>query len=488
MNDDKVEHVENNTCAIALKTDSPSLNRAFRIALGDIQGNIVPFMSGLLNREQPCLLAGLDYRRPWTRDSAVNADNGLALIYPQVVRATLMSALSLNEEGPVIGGQYWDAVIWAVGAWTYFRSSGDDGFLRLARQALCRTLQQRESTEFSGRYHLFRGPACYGDGVSAYPDLYARTNGKSGILEWPACNPDLCASKGYGIPMYALSTNCLYVAAYRILADMFAASGMDGECWRAKANRLTGAINGQFWDEKRGTYRYLVDEFGGCDHEEALGTSFAMLFGIAGTDRARRLLQNQTLTSAGIPCVSPAFKRYRLDADSYGRHSGTVWPHIQGFWADAAVRHDRFDLFDRELSTLVHAACRDNQFTEIYHPVSGLPYGGLQENGSSNPVLWRSCARQSWSATALLRMVLFGMLRLDLTSERLIVRPRLPDGMKTLTLQGLRYRGAVVTIRAMRVDTAARSGSAPVHEDWQKGKGQVPASARGRCFLNVFVP
>ena len=53
-----------------LETDNKLLNDAYRIAAGDIVGNIVYYQNGLLTEEKPCMIAGLDYNTPWTRDTA----------------------------------------------------------------------------------------------------------------------------------------------------------------------------------------------------------------------------------------------------------------------------------------------------------------------------------------------------------------------------------------------------------------------------------
>ena len=44
-----------------METDNKLLNDAYRIAAGDIVGNIVYYQNGLLTEEKPCMIAGLDY-------------------------------------------------------------------------------------------------------------------------------------------------------------------------------------------------------------------------------------------------------------------------------------------------------------------------------------------------------------------------------------------------------------------------------------------
>ena len=55
-----------------LSTDNGTVNAAFRIAVGDLLGNVAPFKDGLLEKPVPVILAGLDYGTPWTRDASIN--------------------------------------------------------------------------------------------------------------------------------------------------------------------------------------------------------------------------------------------------------------------------------------------------------------------------------------------------------------------------------------------------------------------------------
>src|SRR5476651_1673943 len=113
-----------------LHTSNETIERALRIALGDLVGNIRHFKDGLLEKPTPCLLAGLDYDTPWTRDAAFNAWYGLGVLAPGVARNTLLSVLIRADNGDIrIGGQYWDAIIWAHGVWQYFLYTGDRSIL-----------------------------------------------------------------------------------------------------------------------------------------------------------------------------------------------------------------------------------------------------------------------------------------------------------------------------------------------------------------------
>ena len=143
--------------------------------------------------------------------------------------------------------------------------------------------------------------------------------------------------------MSVLSTNCLYYAAYRI------AHRLSGEAQYArKAEALRQSINQAFWDEDRGTYRYLVDPWGGCDYQESMGLSFAILFGVADARMAESIIEHTVITPNGIPCVYPSFERYL--PYGLGRHSG---------------KGTTYDFYDRDWNLL--------PFTQVKEHNSGKP-------------------------------------------------------------------------------------------------------------------
>jgi len=290
-----------------LCTDNGTVNAAFRIAVGDLMGNVSPFKDGLLEKPAPVILAGLDYNTPWTRDASINAWNGASLIMPDVARNTLLSVLVRSGGKVRIGGQYWDAIVWTTGAWQHYLYTGDREFVALALEVTRNSLDYFEQTEFDAADNLFRGPG-WSDGVAAYPDEYADAGGSSGIVDWPKHNPSKVSKPGYGIPMKALSTNCLYYNAY-VIAEKMAVelkAPVDPQ-WKTKAAKLKDAINAHLWNGEKGNYRFLVGPFGKCDLQEGLGSSYALLFGIADAKRSEAVFVNQHVTPAA-PLRADAFE------------------------------------------------------------------------------------------------------------------------------------------------------------------------------------
>ncbi len=447
----------------SLHTNDPAINRAYRIALGDLLGNIQPFKDGLLEEPQPVILAGLDYDTPWTRDAAINVWNGVGLLWPSVARNTLLSVLERKEDRLMIGGQYWDAIVWSIGAWSYYLYSGDKEFLALALEAVRKSLERFESEEYDETYGLFRGPAVYGDGVAAYPDRYS-PGGTSSILDWVRFNQQSKAPRGYGIPMMTLSTNCVYYQAYRIadwMAEELSLHPMPS--YEERAIALRENIQKHFWNPALGTFRYLVDEQDGSDHQEGLGHAFALLFDVADKQQALSVLENQVIEPAGIPCVWPSYERY-LQKGGYGRHSGTVWPFISAYWGEAALKYGRLDLFTREFNVFGANINRHGQCAENYHPVSGDVYGGLQEAGQGVDGLeWTSCTRQSWTASAYLRMVLAGVVGLRISRDGIEFKPYMIDNIHELQITALPYRNSTLNItikgRGTNIQTFSVNGA-----------------------------
>jgi glycogen debranching enzyme len=391
-------------------TDDPRVRRALRIAIGDLLGNVQPFQDGLLTSPAPCLIAGLEYVTPWTRDAAFNVWFALSRLAPEVATHTLLAVLERSPSGTVrIGGQYWDAIIWAHGAWAHYTTTRDRDFLALAHDAVRHSLARFEAEELDPADGLFRGGACFQDGIAAYPDFYTPGPGDppfSGIDVWT----EVAAGKRYpiggGIPCKALSTNCLYYRAYQVAQRMAAELGLEPDAtWHTKAAALRAAIHARFWNERLGRYRYLVDAPGEDERQEGLGLAFALLFDVADDDQASRIFQNVHLTPHGIPCVWPTYPRYAARGE-YGRHSGPIWPQVNAAWALACVARGRVDLAHREMISLAEKALRDGGFCEVFHPDTGLPYGGLQEHHERPgiepyPVL----RRQSWCAAGFIAMV-----------------------------------------------------------------------------------
>ncbi len=447
-----------------LKTGNHVIDNAFSIACGDFTSNIFLYKGkgGLLDREVPVIRAGMDYDLPWTRDTSFNVWYAGSLLAPQTAKNTLLSVLSNRQGEPEIDeavGQYWDIIIWAWGAWNYYLCTGDREFLKIALPAIEKTLAQMREDEFDSADGLYRGGACFQDGIAAYPDQFVSNARGSGIMSCLEDEPrhEFLVPRGHGIPCKALSTNCLYLMGYQSAIKMRAELGLPEEAaHQHNADALRDAINAHFWNDQSGCYRYLLDANDTCERQEGLGAAFAILSGAADREKCAQLVANTHITPNGLPAVWPPYERYMgLRPNGYPRHSGTVWPQVNAAWVSALCDNGYHENALHELELLAKNATRDSMFSEIYHPDTGLPYGGLQENGdaiSSNEnghtgmIEWKSCVRQTWAATGYIHMALKTLFGLHITPDALTITPYLPMGCKSMHLSGLRWRNATLDI------------------------------------------
>ncbi len=517
----------------------PNIGRAFRISSGDIVSNIVP-LSALTSPKKrndlsarvaeiagtgeiipvriSVLSAGLDYLMIDLLESGWFAWDGAGFLQSDAVTSTLFYSLTMDNDRSIqcydkIGG-----MCWTVGAWENYLYTGSIPFLKVALSATLGGLEYGERTEFDSELNLFRGPAVGGDGISTYPDFWAKSMpGVGHIVKWLQFNPDKKVSVGLGLPMHALSIQCINYQAYVLGARMQQELGLPvDKTLLEKAARLKVAINKQFWREDAGLYRYLVDPFGGSEQQEGTGNAYAILFGIASTEQAKRIFDSMHITPQGIPWIWPVWPRYASsDPMTFGQRNN-IWPFNNGTWAEAAASAGQVNLFALELKQAADRACRTNQFAEMYHPVTGEVYGGISEGrtgrsgagmkafiaarlggtgeptpeaiaklftpikGKSGINLWQSCGRNTFSATSYLRMVLHGLCGIKLETDGITFHPTIPAGMSPVAAYDLPYRQAVLEIHITGEGQKVRKMTVNGQE-----AAKIPTTAKGKQLVEI---
>ena len=169
---------------------------------------------------------------------------------------------------------------------------------------------------------------------------------------------------------------------------------------------------------------------------------------------------------------------------SFGRHMGTVWPQIQGFWAEAAARAGKPDVFGHELFNLAAHAARDKHFAEIYHPITGKPYGGLQESEGRGIVLWEATSRQTWAATAYVRMVFLGLVGMRFDTDGVRFQPCVPTGISSVELRNVNCRNMNLHVTIRGIGTKVQSCLVNGKESRD---GFLPATSEGHQEVTIMV-
>ena len=380
--------------------------------------------------------AGGGYPTPWTRDAAVNTMNAACFLEPEVAKNTLW-AVCERVDGKLcfqMDNQSWDKIIWAAGAWEYYLATGDHEFLVDAYKTIFYSLSLLEKTQYREAFGLFAGGSFFNDGITGYPaELHQEGNESSFVGDHPAVS---------GI--MSLSTNCLYYHAYCVLEKMSRILGREELCagYGQKAAAVKAAVNRFLWLEEKGRYGYFVYPDGRVDaSQEGCGLSFAILFGLCDRERAERILDHVEISRNGLVSIWPPFDGIS-SIEKPLRHNNLIWPFVNGYFASAAAKLGRADLLGEELTHVSQLVEKSGGcFYEIYNPETEEPDGGWQCGGH-----WDSVADQTWSATGLIRMIVFGLFGVTLHENGISFAPCLPEGLGAVSLKGLRIRNVVLDL------------------------------------------
>jgi hypothetical protein len=454
------------------------LARALDAAHATLRRNVVPGRGP--HEPTRYLRAGGGYDDPWTRDAAINAWQGGSWLLPDVAGETLV--MVCRDDGGVTrvvdDDQWWDRLLWVVGARHHALLTGDRDWLEWAYAAGAATAEVLHTRHHDRCRGLYRGPAVMQDGISGYPaELHERARaGESFVLDHAGSDRWMC-----------LSTNIVHVMAQRALAAMARDLGRDGRGHALRAAGTAAAVDRCLARGDSPLYSYVLDcgddsgqRVRRFDHQEALGHALAVLAGLPDPARARRIAAALHREPMGVVNVWP---RPEPLAASFTRHGDACWPMVMGLWAQAVAATGDAAAFGEDLGRLVDLAlgCADGEaMAELHDPRTGAADGGLQAGRR-----WRSEPDQTWTATAVIGVVLHALAGLAPRPGGLRVRPVLPPGLGPVTVEGVPYRAAVVDLHlsgagaavvALRVDEVPTDPGAQVH---------VPATATGRVTVRA---
>lgn len=421
-----------------------TLTRLVGAAVENLDHNAVPGRSA--TEPARFLRAGGGYDEPWTRDAAINAWTAASWLMPDVARDTLRMVCEEAPTGRTVAqdDQWWDQVIWVPAAWRHYLLTGDRDFLAEAEGVSRRSIAILDADRYDVAFGLYRGPAVMQDGISGYPDTVVEPGVDSSfVLDHPATRE-----------MFSLSTNLVYAAAFDALAGMADELGGDGTADAERAAGLRAAVDRWFGHGDGYGYLVLPDGVGraGTDpvvalegarldpSAEALGLAFAVLGGLVTGQEARRVVAGLHREPRGVVSVWPHLQDYGPERP--GRHNAICWPMIQGFWAQAAAASGDLDAFGHDVAQLMDLFVGSgDELFEVYNALTGAPDGGWQVGRS-----WASEPHQTWSATALLGIVLGSLLGIRPDRDGLRFAPVLPEGFGPVRMSGVHYGGALLDV------------------------------------------
>lgn len=448
-----------------LSTRDFNLDKVFDIATSTLYRNV----------KDSVLLAGGAYGGEWTRDIAINAWNAANILMPEIARYSLWNVTTDHRTN--IGHQYWDQIIWVIGAFDHYLVTGDKDFLYQAYVASRNTMRKLELEAFDKEYGLFTGPSVFNDGISGYDEpVFAEGNRSSNVLDYPNSSSIKC-----------LSTNCVYYKAYQILSKMAELEHdiETSQLYADKAEYLKNNIRRHFYDSVNDKLSYMID--GECnihDYQEGLGLSFAILFDILDKEEGWRVVDRAYVGPYGFPSIYPSFKRFSKEKP--GRHNVMIWPFVNAFWAEACLHVGREDKFVAELENIRNLVIDSNEhFYEVYDVYTGKVNGGWQTGKRSE---WDSVEDQTWSATGYIRMILRGLLGMDFTEEGITFSPNayLLNRYDFLRLSGLRFQDGQLEIakvgKGNEITNIIING-----ESFEPGEAIVRTPHTGRTVVEIMM-
>ena len=376
--------------ASSSQTASTLLDALFALAQDELRVAATPVIQDrAFNKGAPipcvCLTTGAQWPYVWTRDLAYATDLALFRFDPLRARNGLQFKLSGVREDRVVrdpkaagkqdpatyivqdtgSGGSWpvstDRISWFLGA----RHLLDDKtFAAEVYKALVATLAQDRRYTFDRARGLYRGETSFLDWrEQSYPD-------------WTANDVTFIAES------FALSTNVLYHEALDLAASM--AQPKDAAAaarYREQAAALAAAIDREFWREDRGLYMSFIDGSTSPRLLEAydlLGTSLAIVSGVASKPHARRALANYPTWDIGSPVIWPERERTAV------YHNRAAWPFVSAYALKAARALDDPERIAHELRSIVrNAALTGSNMENFELPVApekkvsdGSPAGG----------------------------------------------------------------------------------------------------------------
>lgn len=380
-----------------------------------------------------CYQTGKDWSYVWTRDVSYSSDLGLAALDPERMRDTLLFKLSDRRDGSGgtqivqdtgTGGSYpnsTDRVTWVMGALEVLDWLPDHerrAFAAQAYEAVVNTVEHDRQVIHDPKTGLYRGEQSFLDWR------------EQSYAAWTADDVVNIAMSE------SLSTNVVHWIALDAAALLARDAGhaQASARYRGWADDLLTAVRERLWLPGRGQFSQMLTttlDQAPVDRFDALGTSLAVVTGIATPEQARQAVQGYPLTPYGPPVLWPQQK----DVGAY--HNLGIWPFVSAYLARAAAQTHNDAVAVASAESMIRSAALFGSNLENMNVVTG---------GKETPI---NSERQLWSVAGMLSLVQHTTFGIDARPDGLHVSPFLPaqlrhqylQGSGHLTLAGVQYQG-----------------------------------------------
>ncbi len=436
-------------------SDQPLVDALFALSLEEMQKNI---------EADSTFRTGSMWGGVWTRDVSYSTLLALAVIEPDVAKISLMHKV---KRGRIIqdtgSGGAWpvssDRLTWALAAWEIYKYTGDRDWLEKVYPIIKNSLDDDEHTIRDSSTGLNHGE-------SSFLDWREQTYPK-----WMD-NADIYHSENLG-------TNVVHYQANRICAEMAALLGEPGEAYLLRAEEIRKGINKELWMEDAGyygqytygrSYPILSPRF------EALGEALAVLFGVAGKERAGDVLSSAPLTPFGVTCIYPQIP----GIPPY--HNNAIWPFVQSYWNLAAARVGNEEVLNHGLAAIYRPAALFLSNYENFVATNG-DFVGTEINSD----------RMLWSMSGNMAMVLRVFMGMSFEANGIAFQPAIPEAYAGRHhLSSFRYRDMILDISVNgfgnSISTISLDGNvleSPFIADSLKGEHTIVIELRNESFSGM---
>ncbi|HEY2709195.1 MAG TPA: glycogen debranching N-terminal domain-containing protein [Caulobacteraceae bacterium] len=240
-------------------------------------------------------------------------------------------------------------------------------------------------------------------------------------------------------------------AAFKAMADM--AQRLDepgGKAWRETAEALRQRVEERFWMDDAGFYGVAIDGAGALCTPHTSNVGHLLFTGLPSKERAarvtRRLLSSSFDCGWGLRTLAEGSARF--NPMSY--HNGSVWPHDVSLCVAGMAAYGERAGAARVMGDMYRAS----SFFGLRMPelLCGFP-----RRPGEPPIAYPvTCMPQAWAAASpfLMLQACLGLSIDAVRREVRVVRPTLPHGMDTLSVEHLEVAGAKVNLIFQRLDGA----------------------------------
>lgn len=357
----------------------------------------------------------------WTRDVSYSILHALAQLHPEISKTSLLAKINANNrivQDTGTGGAWpcsTDRTTWILAAWEVYKVTGEKAWLDRIYPVIRNTVED--------------------DRVVAYDPTTKLMRGETSFLDWREQEYPVWMQPNDIYQSETLGTTMVHYQSLRILSEISRLEGQPREAdkYAQWADDLAEGINRHLWMEEKGYYGiYLYGRRHLSLHpqSETLGEALAILFGVAGEERARRMTASVVNMPFGTPCIYPNL------ADQPPYHNDATWPFVQGYWMRANAKAGNEEGLLHSIASIYRGATLWLSNQENYVVYDG-DYGNTQINS----------ARQLWSVAANLAVVTGIYFGINYELDGVHFAPFIPKVMKgERTLANFRYRDAVLSM------------------------------------------